>query len=56
VRYKVASADVNEILNDISARTGISIDTIKNADVEFEDQKLKVETEQGKIRAKIEAR
>lgn len=56
VRYKVASVDVNEILNDISARTGASIDTIKNADVELEDQKIKVEIEQGRIRAKIEVR
>lgn len=56
IRYKVASVNVNEILTDISARTGVSVDTIKNADVEFEDQKLKIETEQGKIRAKIEVR
>ena len=53
VRYKIASTDVNEILNDISARTGVSIDTIKNADIKFQDHKIEVETEQGKIKARI---
>ena len=54
IKYKITSTNVNEILTDISARKNISIDTMKNADVEFEDEKIKVETEQGKIRAKIE--
>ena len=45
VRYKIASTDVNEILNDISSRTGVSIDTIKNADVKLNEQEVKVEFE-----------
>lgn len=45
IRYKVATADVNEVLKDISARNGISINTIKNAYVKVNDQKVKVEVE-----------
>ena len=52
VRYKIASTDVNEILNDISARTGVSIDTIKNADVEVEDKEIKVEVENNKLKTR----
>ena len=45
IRYKVATADVSEVLNDISARAGVSIETIKNADVKLNEQEVKVEVE-----------
>ena len=56
IEYKVASADVSEILNDISTRTGVSVDTIKNADVEVEDKEVEVEVENNRLKAKIRAR
>lgn len=56
IRYKIASTDINIILDDVSKRTGVSVDTIKNADVEVEDQEVEVKVENGKIRAKIEVR
>ena len=53
IRYKIASINVNEILTDISARTGTSIDELKKADVEINDKEAEIKTENGKLKAQI---